>query len=45
MAVAGGSWQRRLGACAVVAFSESLFYEVEDQSVLVTAVNPGFVRT
>jgi NADP-dependent 3-hydroxy acid dehydrogenase YdfG len=30
---------------AVVAFSESLFYEVEDQGVLVTAVNPGFVRT
>jgi short-subunit dehydrogenase len=30
---------------AVVAFSESLFYEVEDQGVLVTAVNPGFVKT
>jgi NADP-dependent 3-hydroxy acid dehydrogenase YdfG len=30
---------------AVVAFSESVFYEVEDQGVLVTAVNPGFVRT
>ena len=30
---------------AVVAFSESLFYEVEHQGVLVTAVNPGFVRT
>lgn len=30
---------------AVVAFSESLFYEVEDQDVLVTAVNPGFVKT
>ena len=27
---------------AVVAFSESLFYEVEGQGVLVTAVNPGF---
>ena len=24
---------------------ESLFYEVEDQGVLVTAVNPGFVKT
>lgn len=30
---------------AVVAFSESLFYEVENEGVLVTAVNPGFVRT
>jgi short-subunit dehydrogenase len=30
---------------AVVAFSESLFYEVEDQGILVTAVNPGFVKT
>ena len=30
---------------AVVAFSESLFYEVENQGVLVTAVNPGFVKT
>jgi short-subunit dehydrogenase len=30
---------------AVVAFSESLFYEVEAQGVLVTAVNPGFVVT
>ena len=30
---------------AVVAFSESLFYEVEDQGVLVTVVNPGFVKT
>ncbi len=30
---------------AVVAFSESLFYEVEQQGVLVTAVNPGFVVT
>jgi short-subunit dehydrogenase len=30
---------------AVVAFSESLFYEVESQGVLVTAVNPGFVVT
>ena len=30
---------------AVVAFSESLFYEVEDRGVLVTTVNPGFVRT
>ncbi len=30
---------------AVVAFSESLFYEVEQQGVLVTAVNPGFVAT
>jgi short-subunit dehydrogenase len=26
-------------------FSESLFYEVEDEGVLVTAVNPGFVVT
>jgi NADP-dependent 3-hydroxy acid dehydrogenase YdfG len=30
---------------AVVAFSESLFYEVEEHGVLVTAVNPGFVVT
>jgi short-subunit dehydrogenase len=30
---------------AVVAFSESLFYEVETHGVLVTAVNPGFVVT
>jgi short-subunit dehydrogenase len=30
---------------AVVAFSESLFYEVEKQGVLVTAVNPGYVKT
>jgi len=30
---------------AVVAFSESLFYEVERHGVLVTSVNPGFVAT
>jgi len=30
---------------AVVAFSESLFYELEPFGVLVTAVNPGFVST
>lgn len=30
---------------AVVAFSESLHYEVERSGVLVTAVNPGFVST
>jgi short-subunit dehydrogenase len=30
---------------AVVAFSESLYYEVEQRGVLVTAVNPGFVVT
>ena len=30
---------------AVVAFSESLFYEVSPRGVLVTTVNPGFVRT
>jgi short-subunit dehydrogenase len=30
---------------AVVAFSESLGYEVEPRGVLVTAVNPGFVAT
>jgi short-subunit dehydrogenase len=29
----------------VVAFSESLFYEVKDRGVLVTAVNPAFVAT
>ena len=29
----------------VVAFSESLFYELKDRGVLVTAVNPGFVAT
>jgi short-subunit dehydrogenase len=30
---------------AVVAFSESLYYELEPSGVLVTAVNPGFVST
>ncbi|HEY7280298.1 MAG TPA: SDR family NAD(P)-dependent oxidoreductase [Actinomycetota bacterium] len=30
---------------AVVAFSESLFYELRPAGVLVTAVNPGFVST
>jgi short-subunit dehydrogenase len=30
---------------AVVAFSESLFYELEAHGILVTAVNPGFVAT
>ena len=30
---------------AVVAFSESLFYELEPYGVKVTAVNPGFVQT
>ena len=30
---------------AVVAFSESLYYEVERHGVLVTSVNPGFVST
>ncbi len=30
---------------AVVAFSESLFHELRPHGVLVTAVNPGFVRT
>ncbi len=30
---------------AVVAFSESLFYELGPHGVLVTAVNPGFTRT
>jgi short-subunit dehydrogenase len=30
---------------AVVAFSESLFYELEPHGILVTAVNPGFVAT
>jgi NADP-dependent 3-hydroxy acid dehydrogenase YdfG len=30
---------------AVIAFSESLHYEVERHGVLVTAVNPGFVAT
>lgn len=30
---------------AVVAFSESLFYELESHGILVTAVNPGFVAT
>ena len=30
---------------AVVAFSESLHYEVERHGVLVTSVNPGFVQT
>ncbi len=30
---------------AVVAFSEALYYEVASQGVLVTTVNPSFVRT
>ena len=30
---------------AVVAFSESLYYELEPQGVMVTVVNPGFVET
>lgn len=30
---------------AVVAFSESLFYELRPLGILVTAVNPGFTRT
>lgn len=30
---------------AVVAFSESLFYELRPHGILVTAVNPGFTRT
>jgi short-subunit dehydrogenase len=30
---------------AVVAFSESLYYTMKSRGVLVTAVNPGFVRT
>ncbi len=30
---------------AVVAFSEALYYEMEPQGVLVTALNPGFVET
>ena len=29
----------------VVGFSESLYYEVKDRGVLVTAINPGFVAT
>jgi short-subunit dehydrogenase len=29
----------------VIGFSESLFYELKDQGVLVTAINPGFVAT
>lgn len=30
---------------AVVAFSESLYYELRPHGILVTAVNPGFTRT
>jgi short-subunit dehydrogenase len=30
---------------AVVAFSESLYYELKPLGVLVTTVNPGFTRT
>src|SRR4029450_12844721 len=30
---------------AVVAFGESLYYELEPKGILVTSVNPGFART